>query len=146
VIAIYEAGTLKYGVTNPNGDMLTICEMFVNGDLYTDMLSCSVKVMNDYSEKIIWDSKQRVIIFAAHFGSLHSIPSEIGHLTALQQLYLNNNQLSGSILSEIGHVTALQQLYLSNIQLSGSIPSEIGHLTALQQLYLNNNQLSESIP
>jgi hypothetical protein len=79
-------------------------------------------------------------------GLSGSIPSEIGNLTNLESLYLNNNQLTGLIPSEIGNLTNLTSLNLSNNQLTGSIPSEIGNLTNLERLWLNDNQLTGSIP
>jgi Leucine-rich repeat (LRR) protein len=75
-----------------------------------------------------------------------TIPSSIGNLVNLQSLQLNENQLSGSIPSSIGNLVNLQTLYLPVNQLSGSIPSSIGNLVQLDQLLLSNNRLSGSIP
>ena len=75
-----------------------------------------------------------------------SIPSELGNLTNLRTLSLSNNQLSGSIPSELGSLAKLEVLWLDGNQLSGSIPSELGNLTNLRTLSLSNNQLSGSIP
>jgi internalin A len=73
--------------------------------------------------------------------SLSQLPSEIGQLTSLQQLFLGSNELS-QLPSEIGQLTSLQQLYLSNNRLN-QLPPEIGQLTSLQQFTLFNNELSE---
>ncbi|MES2731011.1 MAG: leucine-rich repeat domain-containing protein [Bacteroidota bacterium] len=75
-----------------------------------------------------------------------SLPSELGNLTALQDLYLDNNQLNGSIPASMGKLTALRDLILLDNELSGSLPSELGSLTALQHLRLDNNQLSGNLP
>src|SRR6266536_2508277 len=74
------------------------------------------------------------------------IPSSIGNLVNLYNLYLNNNQLSGSIPSSLGNLVNLYDLYLSYNQLNGSIPSSVGNLVNLKNLYLHFNQLSGSIP
>jgi Leucine-rich repeat (LRR) protein len=75
-----------------------------------------------------------------------SIPSDIGNLTGLTELFLNGNQISGSIPTEIGNLTQLQYLHLDNNKLTGSIPSSIGNLKDLKNLYLNKNNLSGEIP
>jgi len=75
-----------------------------------------------------------------------TLPAEIGNLTALTLLYLNNNQFSGTIPSEIGNLTALTVLQLYTNQLTGSIPTEIGNLVLLQNLQLHTNQFSGTIP
>ena len=103
-------------------------------------------------------------------GLTGSIPSEIGSLTNLTELYLQSNHLTGSIPLEIGNLTDLTHLWLSDNlitdsippeignlinltwldltlnELTGSIPPEIGNLTNLEWLYLSTNQLTGSIP
>ena len=74
------------------------------------------------------------------------IPSEIGDLSGLEELWLGNNALSGSIPAEIGDLISLTLLDLSTNALSGSIPAEIGNLTSLERLWLENNRLSGEIP
>ena len=74
-----------------------------------------------------------------------SIPSELGNLDNLRTLSLSNNQLSGSIPSELGDLANLGVLWLDGNELSGSIPSELGNLTNLGTLELHDNQLSGSI-
>ena len=48
--------------------------------------------------------------------------------------------------TELGNLSSLQGLYLQNNALTGSIPSELGNLTTLINLFLNNNRLTGTIP
>lgn len=75
-----------------------------------------------------------------------TIPSELGDITSLVELFLGNNSLTGNIPSEIGNLQFLDILWLSDNQLTGSIPSEIGSLSFLKNLLLRNNQLTGHIP
>jgi hypothetical protein len=75
-----------------------------------------------------------------------TISSKLGDLVDLAYLWLNNNQLSGTIPSELGSLGKLKDLYLSSNQLSGTIPSALGNLINLKILSLNDNQLSGIIP
>ena len=68
------------------------------------------------------------------------IPPEIGNLTQLTTLNVNNNLLT-IISPEIGKLIRLTELYLENNELI-NIPKEIGYLTELHSLNLNNNQLT----
>jgi len=74
------------------------------------------------------------------------IPSEIGQLTNLTQLYLVDNELTGEIPSEIGNLMNLLLLEIVGNQLTGEIPSEIGQLTNLISLRLSGNTLTGEIP
>ena len=75
-----------------------------------------------------------------------SIPAELGNLTNLTDLVLSNNQLSGSIPAELGNLASLTDLALGDNQLSGSIPSELGSISTLVRLYLNDNSLTGPLP
>lgn len=75
---------------------------------------------------------------------LQELPPEIGQLSALKLLRLDENQLS-SLPPEIGQLCALNMLWLRGNQLS-SLPSEIVQLSALTELRLSGNQLSSLPP
>ena len=79
-------------------------------------------------------------------GLTGEIPTELGSLANLQELYLSNNQLTGEIPAELGNLTNLQSLYLSENQLTGEIPAELGNLANLLGLDLGGNQLTGGIP
>ena len=74
------------------------------------------------------------------------IAVELGRLTNLHGLRLNNNQLTGAIPPALGQLNQLEVLHLSLNQLTGPIPRELGRLINLRWLYLNSNQLTGSIP
>ena len=75
-----------------------------------------------------------------------TIPPELGKLTELETLSLSKNRLSGAIPSELGNLTALTHLSLYDNDLNGAIPSELGNLTSLTHLSLFDNDLSGAIP
>ncbi|HWB07453.1 MAG TPA: COR domain-containing protein, partial [Verrucomicrobiales bacterium] len=72
------------------------------------------------------------------------LPPEVGQLTALTELYLEDNQLA-ALPPEIGQLTALTELYLQGNHLK-ALPPEIGQLTALTELYLQGNHLTAVPP
>jgi hypothetical protein len=75
-----------------------------------------------------------------------SIPDEIGDLTELEYLYLDDNNLSGPIPVEIGNLGNLERLYLGKNNLTGTIPSQLGALSNLKYLLLQENVLTGGIP
>jgi Leucine-rich repeat (LRR) protein len=74
------------------------------------------------------------------------ILTEISTLTELMSLSLGNNLLTGTIPQEYGNLANLESLYLNNNQLTGTIPSSLGNLSTLNYLYLNTNKLTGEIP
>jgi internalin A len=74
---------------------------------------------------------------------LVSVPSSIGNLTRLSELWLNSNQLT-SLPKEMRRLARLETLRLSNNELS-SVPEFLGNLTSLRTLSLRNNRLT-SLP
>ncbi|KAL4273940.1 hypothetical protein GQ457_13G004090 [Hibiscus cannabinus] len=74
-----------------------------------------------------------------------SLPNEIGNLSRLIIIQLDNNKLSGLIPNTIGELKELQSLSLSYNKLEGFIPSELCHLNNLAYLDLTSNKLSGPI-
>jgi hypothetical protein len=60
-------------------------------------------------------------------------------------LWLNNQRLSGSLPAQISALTALENLYLDNNQLV-SLPPQIGSLSSLRYISLGNNHLTNLPP
>ncbi len=58
-------------------------------------------------------------------------------MTALQRLYLNNNDISGAVPESLGNLSDLQELALSN-----ALPESIGALTNLREFNLENSQVT----
>lgn len=64
-----------------------------------------------------------------------TIPSLVGKLTGLSQLWLGENpQLGGTIPSTIGLLTGLTDLSLWSNSLAGTIPSTVGYLSSLGEI------------
>ncbi|KAG2688032.1 hypothetical protein I3760_09G075100 [Carya illinoinensis] len=75
-----------------------------------------------------------------------TIPKQIGNLSALIVLRLQNNELAGPIPTAVGGMRELQGLYLQRNRLQGSIPPYLCYLGKLDELYLSSNELFGSIP
>ncbi len=69
-----------------------------------------------------------------------NLPSELGNLAALEYLNLGGNQITG-LPAQIGQLTDLVSLTLNNNNLS-SLPNGIGSLSALEYLNLNYNPIT----
>ena len=76
-------------------------------------------------------------------GNWHGVTVSGGRVT---RLALSGNQLTGSIPTQIGNLSSLRELYLQNNQLTGSIPTQLGNLSNLWLMFLGRNQLTGSIP
>ncbi|CAB9510817.1 STYKc [Seminavis robusta] len=75
-----------------------------------------------------------------------SLPEELYSLTSLQTLSTSYNHLFGSLSSRIGKLSQLQGIAMLSTDLSGSIPKEIGSMSALHYIGFNDNKLEGSIP
>ncbi|KAI3959219.1 hypothetical protein MKW92_007317 [Papaver armeniacum] len=74
------------------------------------------------------------------------IPETLGQLSKLSVLDLSQNLITGSIPVSFSSLTNLTSLDLSSNFLAGPIPPSLGTLKNLQFLKLSNNSLSASIP
>ena len=64
-------------------------------------------------------------------GLSGTIPAELGYLSELREMYLNNNKLVGTIPPTLGHLTKLRVLQLSYNDLTGNIPSELSGMSSI---------------
>lgn len=88
--------------------------------------------------------------FLDTFDSLScgTIPSEIGQLTVMKNLQLEQNHFSGSLPTELGLLTNLEELNLEQNHVSGTLPTVLASLLKenLSILNLDGNELSGTIP
>lgn len=73
------------------------------------------------------------------------IPSCIGNVTSLRNIYLNSNSITNIPMS-LWSLKDLLVLHLSNNSLVGSIPPDFRKLNAITSIDLSKNHLSGSIP
>ncbi|MAA51402.1 MAG: hypothetical protein CMG76_02665, partial [Candidatus Marinimicrobia bacterium] len=146
---------------NPLPGCMTMCEIgcFCNeGYIFSDDLfnecilieNCPQPLCNEETEVELWGECYNIeettfINFSYQEGSDYppltgEIPSEIGQLVNLTDLYLGGNDLI-LIPPEIGNLVNLQSLFLYDNQFT-SIPSEIGNLTNLRTLDIGYNQIT----
>ena len=76
-------------------------------------------------------------------GNWHGVTVNNGRVTGLN---LAANNLTGTIPSELGNLSSLEELYLSLNQLTGTIPAQLGNLANLELLYLHDNRLTGPLP
>lgn len=67
------------------------------------------------------------------------------NLLNLQWLHLENNQFSGEI-PDLGNCKDLTDIFLQNNELTGTVPVSFGRLPKLTQLFLQNNTLVGDLP
>ncbi|KAM7466698.1 hypothetical protein LguiB_014260 [Lonicera macranthoides] len=79
-------------------------------------------------------------------GLVGSLSPNIGNLSFLRHIDLQNNSLQGQIPPEINRLFRLQNLILYNNSLEGKIPTNLSHCTSLMHVTLARNKLEGEIP
>ena len=64
-----------------------------------------------------------------------TLPSQLGSLNLMQQLFAGNNLLSGTLSSSLAGWTGLQMLHISRNLISGSSAPEFAHTWASLELF-----------
>ncbi|KAK4266372.1 hypothetical protein QN277_027308 [Acacia crassicarpa] len=78
-------------------------------------------------------------------GLSGSLSPNIVKMTALSNIWLGNNNLSGHI-PDLGSLKLLETLHLEDNQLSGEIPLSLWNISSLHEVFLQNNNLTGQIP
>ena len=79
-------------------------------------------------------------------GLVGALPCRLGTLTALKDLYLDNNRLEGGVPAALGSLVNLETLDLYSNRLTGPIPGTLGNLRHLVRMVLSLNRLTGGIP
>jgi Leucine-rich repeat (LRR) protein len=139
-IAWFYSGSLKGIVNNyiPNNNNNN-----GNGTVAGSTLDLSSKNLGSFDVNSIANQNQVKVLILSN-NNLKSLQSQIGQFVNLEELYLDNNLLEGSIVAEIRKMTKLRILSAKNNNLTG-IPAEIGQLSNLVSIDFSNNNL-DSMP
>ncbi|CAI9093286.1 OLC1v1028753C1 [Oldenlandia corymbosa var. corymbosa] len=73
------------------------------------------------------------------------IPTELGNMEGLTELWLDGNFLTGPI-PDMSNLVNLKILHLENNKLTGPLPPYIGSLPNLKEIYVQRNSLRGEIP
>ncbi|KNA24886.1 hypothetical protein SOVF_011580 [Spinacia oleracea] len=74
------------------------------------------------------------------------IPTEIGQISTLEELILEDNQLGGPLPKSLGNLKSLRRMVLAANFFNGTIPETFVNLKNLTELRLSGNVLSGKIP
>jgi len=77
--------------------------------------------------------------------SSSSIPSRIGEIKNIEELYLFNNNFRGTLPTQIGNLRNLTKLSFAYNALRGTIPLQVANLLKLDTFHLHQNQLLENV-
>ncbi len=135
---------------NPPVDRAALVALYnaANGDNWRD----STNWLNDDVPLGEWygvdtDASGRVTGLIFHGNNLTgTIPGELGSLSNLVTLHLDDNDMTGTIPPELGSLSNLSELDLADNNLTGTIPRELGSLSSLTWLDLGDNNLTGTIP
>ena len=142
-------GAVPDAANNPG--LVSDCEALLAGKdtlVGTGTLNWSADVpMVNWDGVSVGNSPTRVLgLDLAEDQLTGEIPSALGDLSNLTELYLTGNRLTGEIPPELGDLSNLTELNLTGNRLTGEIPSELGGLSNLMGLILDGNQLTGEIP
>jgi hypothetical protein len=132
---------------------ITLSDNLISGEIPSDFVKLSqldtmVLSFNLFEGPIpefMWKFEDMTYLDLAYNFFTGTIPNDV-HLTEknLRVLFLENNDLSGSIPSTLGSLN-WQRLYLDGNELTGPVPADINSPN-MEELRLHNNRLTGTFP
>ncbi|KAK9933383.1 hypothetical protein M0R45_020581 [Rubus argutus] len=109
-------------------------------------LTRDVIALERYSWTGITCSGVRVVsLNLTSMGISGSLSPSIANMTALSNIWLGHNSLSGPI-PDLSSLKMLETLHLEDNHFTGDIPSSLGNIGSLRELFLQNNNLTGQVP
>ncbi|PWA64195.1 serine/threonine/dual specificity protein kinase, catalytic domain-containing protein [Artemisia annua] len=75
-----------------------------------------------------------------------SIPKELGNISTLTTLSVEDNMMSGTIPRELGSLARIERLFLNSNNFTGELPASFANLNTLKEFRIGGNSLSGKIP
>jgi len=75
-----------------------------------------------------------------------TIPSELGNMKSLSQLFLETTNIEGTLPSSLGRLTDLYLLYMDYSLLNGTIPDEYANLKHLRYFSMSHSNVGGAVP
>ena len=76
-----------------------------------------------------------------------TLPPHIwGNLGNLTYLKMSGNNLSGRIPSQVGLLSNIKQIWFAEMPLTGTIPSEVGNMALLEDIFFHLTDLEGTVP
>ncbi|GLJ09888.1 hypothetical protein SUGI_0117800 [Cryptomeria japonica] len=98
------------------------------------------------SATVISNLTQLRILKVGHNGMSGAIPSWLGQMPFLEQIWMGGSRYEGSIPPSIGNISSLTLLATYGNSLTGNIPKSLGQLSRLTALSIPRNFLTGSLP
>ena len=109
--------------------------------MYLPSIACST---HKQTNLICTSSLQYFHLWSNYISS--TIPGQLGRLTNLRELFLDDNELTGYIPPELGQLTSANYISLAENSLSGVIPPTFGMLSSIGRIDLQFNNLVGEVP
>mmetsp|Transcript_35656 Transcript_35656/g.86316 ORF Transcript_35656/g.86316 Transcript_35656/m.86316 type:complete len:617 (-) Transcript_35656:1504-3354(-) len=103
---------------------------------------------NEYNSALPDDLVQlpKLKFLYAEFTNIQGNFDFIGKLTGIEEIWIDQNPITGTIPTTIGNLASMESLSFTLCQISGQIPTTVGNLAMLRQTWMSNNDLSGTIP
>ena len=121
----------------------------ISVDVYQPIMSVDISD-NSLSGSLFLElfelTKLQELTLDGNKGISGTIPEEIGRLTDLIAVDIDDNSLTGTLPSSLFQLTSLEAIDLNSNQLTGTISNDIGDLQNLVVVQLDNNDFSGPMP